>query len=116
MIQPHLAGHEEVALVYVDNAFSHALRRRVPLPAGREQTVFFLEEQLEPAHVSPDQRAMAEAALACVPGDLLYARVDLLGDAVLEVEAIEPSLYFAFGEGSADRLARAISARLGPLR
>jgi len=48
---------------------------------------------------------------------LLYARVDLLpgadGEPVLiEFEVTEPSLFLEHGEGSADRLADAIVARL----
>lgn len=59
--------------------------------------------------------ALAEAALAAVPGDvpLLYARVDAVrmpdgGFAVMELELIEPSLYFPYAEGSAAQFARAI--------
>jgi hypothetical protein len=41
-------------------------------------------------------------------GTLVYARIDLLGGAVLEVELAEPSLFLAHGPGAADRLATAI--------
>ena len=116
MIQPYLAGAEEKALVYIDGAYSHALHRRAPLPAGGERQVLYLDEELGPAEASAQEREIAEAALACAPGEPLYARVDLLGGAVLELELTEPSLYLEYGEGSADRLARAISARLTSLR
>ena len=42
----------------------------------------------------------------------LYARVDLMGGAVLELEASEPSLYLAYGVGASARFAAAISQRL----
>ena len=47
----------------------------------------------------------------------LYARVDLLDDdqgqpRLLELELAEPSLFFAQGEGSADRLIQCIVSRL----
>jgi glutathione synthase/RimK-type ligase-like ATP-grasp enzyme len=116
MIQPYLADAEEKALVYIGGEYSHALGRRVPLPAAGSRAVFYLEEQLEPAQASPDGRATAEAAIAYAPGEPMYGRVDLLAGAVLEVELTEPSLYFAFGEGSPQRLARAVSRRLTPLR
>ena len=116
MIQPYLADAEEKALVYVDGAYSHALHRRAPLPAGGERRVLYLDEELEPGAASAKERAIAEAAIACAPGEPLYARVDLLGGAVLELELTEPSLYLEYGEGSADCLARAISARLASLR
>lgn len=114
MIQPYLADAEEKALVYIGGEYSHALVRRVPLPAAGARAVFYLDEQLEPAEATPGERATAEAAIACAPGEPLYGRVDLLGGAVLELELTEPSLYFAFGDGSADRLARAVAATLIP--
>jgi glutathione synthase/RimK-type ligase-like ATP-grasp enzyme len=112
MIQPHLADAEEKALVYIDGAYSHALRRRAPLPAGGEREVLYLDEELAAADATAQERKTAETALACAPGQPLYARVDLLAGAVLELELTEPSLYLQFGDGSPDRLARAISTCL----
>ena len=116
MVQPYRSNEDETALVYIDGAYSHAIRRRVPLPAGNERTVLYLDEHLEPSEATIHERETAEAALACAPGSSLYARADLLGGAVLELELTEPSLYFGLSEGSAERLARAISARLSPVR
>jgi glutathione synthase/RimK-type ligase-like ATP-grasp enzyme len=112
MVQPYLGEAVETALVYVDGEYSHALRRVVPLPSAGEREVFYLDEQLAPAEATAAQRAVADAAVACAPGELLYARVDLLGDAVLELEVAEPSLYLEFGPGAAARFAAAISQRL----
>jgi glutathione synthase/RimK-type ligase-like ATP-grasp enzyme len=112
MVQPYLADREEKALVYLDGAYSHAVRRRVPLPAAGDRAVFYLDEELDPADSGAAERRIAEAALACAPDTLLYGRVDLLGDAVLELEIAEPSLYLAYGEGAAERFAAAISHRL----
>jgi len=112
MVQPYLGDADETALVYVDGEYSHALRRVVPLPSAGEREVFYLDEQLAPAEATAAQRAVADAAVACAPGELLYARVDLLGDAVLELEVAEPSLYLEFGAGAAARFAAAISQRL----
>jgi glutathione synthase/RimK-type ligase-like ATP-grasp enzyme len=112
MVQPYLDDADESALVYLDGAYSHAVRRRVPLPAAGDREVFYLDEELGPADATAAERAVADAAIACAPGELLYARVDLLGGAVLELELSEPSLYLAYGEGAAARLAAAISQRL----
>ena len=113
MVQPYVPDAVETALVYLDGAYSHALRRAVPLPTSGEREVFYLEEELSPAAATDRQREVADAAVACAPGDLLYARVDLLGDEVLEVEATEPSLYLAFGDENAPaRLASGIVKRL----
>lgn len=109
MVQPFLGDAEETALVYVDGAYSHALRRRVPLPAAAASDVFFLDEQLSPAEATAEQRGVAEAAL---PGGLLYGRVDLMAGLVLELEIAEPSLYLTYADGAAERFAAAISQRL----
>ena len=112
MIQPYVSDREEKALVYIDGRYSHALYRHVPLPVGGERSVLYLDEELGPTESTAAERETADAALAYAPGVPLYARVDLLGGAVLELELTEPSLYFALGEGSADRLADAIAATL----
>ncbi len=111
MVQPHL-DTEETSLVYVDGGFSHALRRRAPLPATRERDVLYLDEELAPWTATGEERAVAEAALACVPEPLLYGRVDLLGGLVLEVEVVEPSLYLSYGAGSCESFAAAIARRV----
>ena len=112
MVQPDLGDITETDLVYVDGAFSHALHRRVPLPASGDREVFYLDEELAPAEATAAERAVADAALAASPGELLYGRVDLVEGAVLELEIAEPSLYLAYGEGAAERLAEAIARRL----
>jgi hypothetical protein len=112
MVQPYLHEADEIALVYIDGEYSHALRRRVPLPLAGEREVFYLDEELFPARASPPEREAADAAVACAPCELLYARVDLLDGAVLELEVAEPSLYLEFGNGAAARLAAAIGDRL----
>ena len=112
MVQPYLGDVEETDLVYLDGVYSHALHRRVPLPAAGDREVFYLDEELRPAEASDAERLVAEAALALAPGDLLYGRVDLVDGAVLELEVAEPSLYLSFGAGTAERLADAIGRHL----
>ena len=112
MIQPDLGDVDETDLVYIDGAYSHSLRRRVPLPTAGEREVFYLDEELGPAEATREERRVAERALAAAPGELLYGRVDLVDGAVLELEIAEPSLYLAFGEGAAERLANAIATLL----
>jgi glutathione synthase/RimK-type ligase-like ATP-grasp enzyme len=113
MVQPYLGDVDETSIVYVGGAYSHALRRCVPLPSAGDRVVFYLDEELGPAEAGDAQQRTAQAALACAPDDLLYARVDLVGGAVLELEAAEPSLYLGFGGGAAGRLAEAIARSLG---
>ena len=112
MVQPYLGDVTETDLVYIDGTYSHALSRRVPLPAASGQDVFYLAEELGPAEPSVRDRAVAEQALACAPEELLYGRVDLVDGAVLELEIAEPSLYLGFGQGAAAAFAAAIATRL----
>jgi hypothetical protein len=111
----------ETAVVHLDGALSHAVRKGPMLLSGREVVgELFVREDIAPAVATPEEAAAAGAALAAVPGGpggLLYARVDLVpgpGGAplVMELELLEPSLFLAFVPGAADRLAGAIAARL----
>jgi hypothetical protein len=112
MVQPLIEEAAESALVYIDSRYSHSLSRRAALPQGRVEDVLYLAEALGPYDATPDELRVAAAALELVPDPTLYARVDLLGGAVLELEVVEPSLYLAYGNGAADRLAAAVAARL----
>lgn len=112
MVQPLIEDAVESSLVFVDGRYSHALSRSAALPHGGPEAVLYLEEELGPYDATPEERKIAEAALAIVPSPTLYARVDLLGGAVLEVEIVEPSLYLAYGAGSAERFGEAVARRL----
>ena len=112
LLQPRLAGAQERSLVYLNGEDSPSLGRRAELPRSRPRDVLYLDEELGPYAASPQEREIAEAALAVVRQPLLYARVDLLDGLVLELELVEPSLYLSYGEGAADRLAAGIAERL----
>lgn len=67
-----------------------------------------------PAVVAGDEPAVARLALAQIRQPWLYARVDLLrGESgeplIIELELIEPSLFFAMGEGAVSRMADALA-------
>ena len=125
MVQPYLAAVDEVgetAVVHVGGRYSHALRKGALLRPGDAAEVegLWRPEEITAAEPTPAQLALAEQALAAVPGGperLLYARVDLLpgpdgAPLVVEVELAEPSLFLSAVPGSADRLAAAIRAAL----
>jgi glutathione synthase/RimK-type ligase-like ATP-grasp enzyme len=119
MIQPYLRAIEtegERSLFWFGGVYSHAIRK-VPnagewlanIPA---RTTFVSETP------PPEAIAVAEAARAAAPPDLLYVRIDLvLGDdskwRVIEIEAIEPYLFLAFAPEAArafvDAIARVLS-------
>jgi hypothetical protein len=116
LVQPYLTsveGHGERALVWIDGALSHSVRK-TPRWQGMDEAV-----STEAMPISDDEAALAARALAAipVPGDLLYARIDVApgpdGSPVLmELELIEPSLFFRQGEGSVQRYVQALQRRL----
>jgi len=122
LLQPYLAGvdhHGETAVVFIGGRFSHAIRKGPLLPAGAPSTPdLFAPEQISPREAGADELAVAQRALEALPGGTpLYARIDLIRDdagaaRLLELELIEPSLFFAEAAGSAQRLAAATLAAL----
>jgi glutathione synthase/RimK-type ligase-like ATP-grasp enzyme len=116
LVQPYLASVEaygERALVWIDGALSHAVRKQ-PRFVGDDERVD------GPYPIADDERAVADAALAPIADRLLYARVDLARDAagrpmVMELELVEPSLFFARQPGSAARYVAGLRRRLGAI-
>jgi O-ureido-D-serine cyclo-ligase len=122
MVQPYLEAVDErgeTGLVYIDGAFHHAFRKAPILVEGRSATErLYAPEQITPVTATAAELALAERTLAQVVGTpLLYARVDVApasdGRPVLmELELVEPSLFFAACGQPADALAGAVRRRL----
>ncbi len=124
LLQPYLDrvdAHGETALIHFDGCFSHAIRKGPLLRRGEDPTrALFATEQISARSATQAERELAAAALAAIPfgQPLLYARVDLIHDRdgaprLLELELAEPSLFFGYAAGSADRCARCVLARAG---
>jgi glutathione synthase/RimK-type ligase-like ATP-grasp enzyme len=113
MVQPYFRSveeHGERALVWIDGAFSHEVRKS-PRFAG--DTASISEAQPPGA----EEQEVAEQILAAVPAPLLYARIDLARDEagrphLMELELIEPALFIASYPPGAARMAVAIRRRL----
>jgi glutathione synthase/RimK-type ligase-like ATP-grasp enzyme len=118
MVQPYLSAIDELgetALLYFDGIYSHAIRKGPILRRGVEPTSeVFAAETIEPREPPADERELADA-IAARFSDLAYARVDIVrgpdGPLLLELELTEPSLFFAQGDGAAERFAAAIRSR-----
>lgn len=127
--QPSVDERGETACVFVAGEFSHGLRKRAVLrpdevapvrdDAIGAAEVMYSADLVGPGEATADEIELAEATLAAVchrfDADLLFARVDMLHDTngnpvLLELELIEPSLYFDQVPGAANRLADAIAA------
>jgi glutathione synthase/RimK-type ligase-like ATP-grasp enzyme len=113
LVQPYMHsvdGYGERSLVWIDGALSHEIRKTARFAGDVERID-------GPFPIADDERAVAEAALAPLVDRLLYARVDLARDdkgqpMVMELELVEPSLFFARQPGSAARYVAGLHRRL----
>jgi len=121
LLQPYLSNVDrlgETALLYFEGEFSHAIRKG-PLLKRKEgpTTELFAKETISARVPDAAELRVGAQALQSTPFETpLYARVDLIRDqqgdpVVLELELIEPSLFFPFAVGSAERFAAAVVRR-----
>ena len=116
LVQPWVpAAGGEVSLVFVDGEFTHAVRKQAA--AGEFLVHHDYGGSVRPTRPRPAQMDVAERALACVGEPLLYARVDLVPDGdgnpmVMELELVEPELYFRYSQAAVERLVSAIEREL----
>lgn len=107
MVQPYLSSVEtsgERSMVFFDGELSHVVKRHPPLETGLHGGT--------PVPAEADELELAKRVLATQP-PLLYARVDLARDEsgsprLMELELIEPSLFFDAAPGAADRYVDAV--------
>jgi hypothetical protein len=109
--EPSVEDYGERSLVVIDGELSHAVRKSARFIGAPEAV------SDDAVAIADDERALARAVLAAAPTPLLYARVDLVRDSagrpqLMELELIEPSLFFGRHPPSAARMAAAIAARL----
>ena len=105
----------ELSLIFFDGVFSHAAIKRSRRGDFRVQTEH--GGTVAPFDVVPSIVAEARRSLDALDEMPLYARVDGVGDErsfrLMELELIEPNVFLALADGSADRFAAAIAGRLG---
>ncbi len=113
LIQPYqrsVEDHGERSLIWIDGVVTHAIRKS-PRFAGDDERI------TGPHPIATDERAVAAAALAPWLGRILYGRVDLARaddgrPQVMELELIEPSLFFPRHPPALDRYVAGLVARL----
>lgn len=112
MVQPYMASVEtsgERSLIYIDEVFSHAVRRASIILDGAREEARVVE-------AAEDEIALAQRALAASGFQTLYARVDMTRDdagdiRLMELEMVEPYLFLGTAEGAVERFAGAIERR-----
>jgi hypothetical protein len=112
---PSVEDYGERALVWIDGELTHAVRKR-PRFEGEDESV-----STEAVAISAAEAALAQRVLEAVPASLLYARVDVApgpdgGSVLMELELIEPSLFFPQDPAALDRFVAGLRRRLDPSR
>lgn len=103
---PAVEGYGERALIWVDGALTHAVRKSPRFAGDREQVS-------EAVAIAPAEAALAERVLAGIDAPKLYGRVDVAPGPdgqplVMELELVEPSLFFRQSPEALARLVRAL--------
>ncbi len=117
MVQPFMRSvveEGEFSLFYFNGNYSHTILKRPKTDDFRVQEDhggIISEAEPEPAMLAAAQKI--NDAIEPLP---LYSRIDLVrhndGFALMELELIEPALYFRMSKGSAERFAKALDARM----
>ncbi len=125
MIQPYQASVDEVGelgLVFLEGEFSHAIHKDPMIRRGVGPVDSLIDNQVVRAaaatgeHIALGQRAVVAAEQLL--GPTTYARVDIVErtdgeQALLELELLDPVLFFPQHPDSAATFARVLSARFG---
>lgn len=117
MAQPFLENinlEGEFSFHFFDGEFSHAILKKPKDGDFRSQEEF--GSNIKSITPTEDQLIYAKKVLSHIKKKLLYARVDFVRGGkdyyLMELELIEPSLYFNFDLNSAERLVEKILKRL----
>jgi glutathione synthase/RimK-type ligase-like ATP-grasp enzyme len=116
LIQPFLPEIEqgELSMIFINGKFSHAAVKKPKEGDFRVQRQYGGKYQ----RIDPDASLLTVArnVIAQIPQQLLYARVDgvMINNEfhLMELELIEPDLYFELDEGIKTRFVSAIEERL----
>lgn len=109
--QQNIATKGELSLILIDGHYSHAVLKIAKPGDFRVQDDF--GGSVHGYTPSVEEIRFAEAAIAACRPQPLYARVDMATDnsgqlAIVELELIEPELWFRLNPASADQLAEAL--------
>lgn len=107
---PEIQSGGEMSLVFIDGGFSHAVIKRPSSSDFRVQHEF--GGTAAPATATRALHDFGSRVLAAIPQPWTYARVDVVatgdGPLLMELELIEPDLFFTFDPDGAGRLGNAL--------
>ena len=114
---PEIQEHGELSLLFFGAKFSHAVLKKPIAGEFRVQSQF--GGSYRAIEVSEELIATALKIIAAFGGELVYARVDgIIADGkflLMELELIEPDLYFDYDKGAKKRYIAALEAELARL-
>lgn len=113
---PEIQSGGETSLIFIDGRFSHAVSKRPSAGDFRVQHEFGGTAQATDAPGA--LRDFGRRVLDATPFPWTYARVDVVqaarGPLLMELELIEPDLFFTLGGDGAQRLAAALALAKAP--
>jgi glutathione synthase/RimK-type ligase-like ATP-grasp enzyme len=124
MVQPYQSAVDteaETGLIFLGGRYSHAIRKGALLPMGtRAGASLYNDEAISPTRATQAQLATAVHTLEVAEALLApttYARVDLVpghdgSPVLLELELLDPALFFEHYPPGADRFADVLAACL----
>jgi len=109
--RPEIMAAGETSLIFLAGRYSHTVRKIAKPGEFRVQGDH--GGTVHPHEASTDEIAFAETAVAACPSPPCYARVDLLRTddgrwLLMELELIEPELFFCFRPQAAEELAKVL--------
>ncbi|QID16335.1 hypothetical protein G3580_01050 [Nitrogeniibacter mangrovi] len=108
--EPAIVREGEISLIVIDGRVTHAVRKTARTGDFRVQDDH--GGQVHPHLPAADEIAFAERTVRACPAAPVYARVDLVRSAqglrLMEIELIEPELFFRFHPEAARTLASAL--------
>ena len=115
LIQPfqkNIMTQGEISLMIMGGEFTHAVQKTAKAGDFRVQDDF--GGTVQPYFASPEEIAFAEQAIAACDPMPLYARVDVIRNnkqqlALMELELIEPEMFFRFNQTATYKLADAVA-------
>lgn len=119
LVQPfaeEIPREGEISFMFIDGEYSHATLKRAATATGEFRVQTEHGGTVDPHSAPADLIAQAAKALLPLPEVPLYARVDGIARddqfVLMELELIEPNLFFNHCRGSVERMGQAIARRL----
>jgi hypothetical protein len=115
MVQPFMAAvqtEQERSFIFIDGTFTHSVRRPFYLALDEDH-----DWPYERADPPPGEITFAQNVLSAAGRETLYARVDVVRDdsgqlRLMELELVEPSLFFQQAPEAAESFATAIARKV----